>query len=254
MEENQISSNAAEPSEITVGPRHAIVARRSLPSGRALGGALLVTLAALGSFLLATSGDDGPSTSYLVLDRSVALGETLSPGAVRFEPMELSDQLAADSLTSTEGIDGATALRDLRAGELISPRDLAAAALVDGEPQASIHELAFAIPLERTPSGLTAGDRVTVLGTLTGVTRVAVEDAAVLAVDTEPEQLRASGLGILTLAVEEAQTVLEIAHATQTAELTIVRSTRALDDVFPESTEQLASVTAAADEPDWQGS
>jgi len=247
-------SNEAEQSEITIEARHAIVARRSLPSGRALGGALLVTLAALGAFLLATSGSEGPSTSYLVLARSVALGEALSPDAVRFEPMKLSDQLAADSLTSTQGVAGATALRDLRAGELLSSQDLIEAALVDGEPRSSIHELAFAIPIERTPSGLTTGDRVTILGTLSGVTRVAVEDATVLAVDTEPEQLRASGLGILTLAVEEARTALEIAHATQTAELTIVRSTRALDDVFPRSTELPAAGAEATGQTDGEGS
>ena len=232
-----MSLHVTEPPETTVRPLHAITARRSMPSARALIGALLVTLAALGAFGLATSGYDGPSTSYLVLDRDVAVGEPLSPDAVRLEPLELSEQLAGASLTGTEGLDGATALRDLRAGELLSRHDLIAAPLVDGEPQASIHELAFAIPLERTPAGLVRGDRVTVLGTLGERTYVAVEDAVVLSVDSEPEHLRAGGLGVMTLAVPDARTVLEIAHATQTAELTIVRSTRAIDDVFPESTQ-----------------
>ena len=41
---------------------------------------------------------------------------------------------------------------------------------------------------------------------------------------------------MLTLAIDDPAVVLDVAHLTQTTDVTIVRSTRALDDVFPPST------------------
>jgi len=37
----------------------------------------------------------------------------------------------------------------------------------------------------------------------------------------------------LTIAVEEPATVLQVAHLTQTTDITVVRSTRALGDRYP---------------------
>ncbi len=221
--------------EMSVKPLRSVTQRRGLPSGRALLGALLVTLAGLGAFLLATANDGAPTTSFLVLDEDVAAGEFVSAAAVSLEPMELSVALVATSLTTTEGLEGATALRDLRRGELLSVHDLVAAPVVEGEPLVSIHEITFGIPLDRTPVGLMRGDRVTVLGTTADVTIVAAEDASVLAIQTSPDGIGGTGYGTLTLAIADAGSVLRVAHITQTSELTIVRSTRAIDDVYPES-------------------
>lgn len=214
----------------------AIAPRRSLPSGRALVGAFLVTIAALGAFALATSGDDTPETRYLVATRDISAGDRLTRADVAFEPMTLSDDLARRMLNSTNGIEGATALTDVRAGDLIDVADV-----IGATPGASldstIHEVTFGTPLERTPASLVPGDRVTVLATVEGNTRLAVEDALLLEVDTRPDQIGASGRGILTLAVDDPATVMDIAHLTQIAELTIIRSTRAIVDQFPDVTD-----------------
>ena len=216
--------------------RRAISPRRSLPSGRALVGAFLVTVAALGAFAVATGGDDGPDTRYLVTTRDIAAGEQLSLADVTFEAMVLSDDLAGRSVNSTDGLEGATALRDFRAGELIDVADVIGGVNSD-VAEATIHEVTFGIPLERTPASLVPGDRVTVLATVAGSTRLTVEDAQVLEIDRQPDQIGSSGRGVLTIAVDAPETVMDIAHLTQIADITVVRSTRAIDDVFPAETD-----------------
>lgn len=223
----------AEPTEVRGGPTRVIAPRRGLPNGRAIVGALLVTLATIGSFAVATSGDSGPKTEYLVVSSPIAAGETVSLQAVTAEPMELSPTLITSALTTTAGLNGATALRDLRAGELLTSDDLIAAHSIDGKAVTNIHELTFSVPLDRTPAGIRRGDRVTILGTSADVTSVAVEDALVLSIDTQPDQIGSSGNGALTLAIDDAETVMTIAHVTQTTDITVVRSTRALADTYP---------------------
>ena len=225
----------AKPAEVPHHTPYPIRGRRALPSGRALAGALLVTIGALGAFALATNEEAGPPTSYLVSTRDLEAGEAITIDDVRFEPMELTAELADTTLNSTEGIDGAVVLHDLRAGELVDGSHLVASPITDGGSIGSIHEVAFGIPLDRAPAGLVSGDRVTVLATSGGVTTLAVEHARVLTIDTQPDQIGSSGRGILTLAIDDPVTAMTIAHLTQVADITVVRSTRALDDHFPQS-------------------
>ena len=217
-------------------PSRVITSRRGLPSGRALAGAFLITTASLGTFALATGGDDGPTTEYLILQNDVSAGDPITLVDVKSVAMQLGPSLVASSLTTTDGLDGATARRDLRTGELLSLNDLLAAPPIDGIPLGAVHELTFGVPLDRTPPGLRRGDRVTVLGTTDEMTAVGVEDAVVLSIDTEPGQIGASGQGVLTLAIDDAEMVLTLTHLTQTSDITIVRSTRAVADEYPEST------------------
>ena len=232
-----MESTTAEPTDGRAAGR-TISPRRALPSGRALVGAFLVTIAALGAFVVATGGDDGPTTSFLVTNRDLRAGDTIGQDDVRFEPMTLSTDLAGRALNSTDGLDGAVVLRDFRAGELIDVADVIAGieAGADEAVDEGLHEVTIGIPLERTPSSLVVGDRVTILATADDTTRVAVEDARVLAIDRRPDQIGSSGRGVLTLAIDDPAVVLEVAHLTQTTDITVVRSTRALDDVFPAAT------------------
>ena len=228
-----MQTTTAEPAEVRAAGR-TIAPRRALPSGRALVGALLVTIAAIGAFVVATSGDDGPTTSYLVTTRSLQAGDVITSADVRFEAMTLSDDLAGRALNSTDGLDGATVLRDFRVGELIDVADVIAGAA--GTDESDVHEITIGVPLDRTPASLVVGDRVTILATADDTTRVAVEDARVLEVDRRPDQIGSSGRGVLTLAIDDPAVVLDVAHLTQTTDITVVRSTRAIDDVFPRET------------------
>lgn len=215
--------------------RRTISPRRSLPSGRAVVGALLICVAGLGTFALTTTGDAGPDTRYVVTTRDIDAGEQLTDADVTFEAMVLSDELARRTINTLDGLDGATALRDLRTGALIDVADVISGTGADGAG-AQIHEVTFGVPLDRTPSSLVVGDRVTVLATIAGSTHLTVEDAPVLEIDRQPDQIGSTGRGVLTVAIDAPETVMDIAHLTQIAEITVVRSTRAIADTFPSAT------------------
>lgn len=224
-----------------------ILPRRGLPTGRAVVGALLVAGAAVAAFVLATSGATVPDTNYLVVARPVAAGTTLRLDDVTAEALELTPVVSGAALTGTAGIEGATALRDLNVGELLAADDLVAAAVIDGEPLGAIHELSFPVDRERAATNLVRGDRVTILTTQlrtdSPTTLVAIEDAVVLAWDSHDEGLGTSGTAVLTLALDDAASVVELTHLSQQGPITVVRSTRALDDDYP------LSYPAEGDEP-----
>lgn len=219
--------------------KRSIVSRRSLPNGRALVGALLVTVAAVGAFVFASGGDSGPATEYLVLLRDIDAGDSISDTDVAFEPMTLSPQLAdiafeSGRTNSAGGPDGATALRFLHAGGLLLAPDLRGKAQIGGTDTTNIHELTLPVALDRTPDLLNPGDRVTILAydSRNEATWVAFEHALVLAFNTYSDSIGSSSEGRLTLGLSDSGRVLRGAHLSF-LELTVVLTTRTRDDNFP---------------------
>ena len=130
-------------------------------------------------------------------------------------------------------------MRDLRSGELLSIHDVLAASRAGGDVVVAMHELTFPVPRSRASKSLVPGDRVTVLATLPSdigsTTYLAVEHAVVVTWVTSGEGIGASGSGVLTLALGEPETVMELAHMASEGEITVVRTTRAMADVYPYS-------------------
>lgn len=221
-------------------PSRVILPRRTLPSGRSVVGGLLVTLAATGAFLVATSADaSGPTTGYVVLSTSIDAGGVVHTSDLVIEPMELADRVAERGLTSTDGVEGAVAMRDLRAGELLSADDLLASPDLDGRPIGAVHEITIPAPADRSPDQLRRGDRITVLSLVRDgdmpETVVAIEDAVVLGFEGGDGGF-ADDTVSLTLAIDDPAVVMEVAHLAHTGELTVVRSTRAIADAYPAGT------------------
>lgn len=222
-------------------PGPVIASRRSLPSGRAAVGALLVTVAAVGAFILATGPDEDPRTSYLVAVASVEAGAPVGSGDFALRPLGLSPDVAARALTDASGLEGATAVRDLAPGDLLTATDLIGAPAVSGRPAGAVHEIAFPVPVERISARTVNGDRVTVLTTASGgggssdLTEVAVEDGVVLSWVADADAIGGSGVGVLTLAVSDAETAIGLAHMVRTGDVTVVRTTRAVSDRYPDS-------------------
>ena len=223
----------------TMSAARSITPRRSLPSGRAVVGALLVTVAAVGSFVAATAGGSTPDTSYLIAARPIDAGELLSVADFDIVPIDLPDMVAAMTVSSARNIDGATLLRDLRSGELVSTSDVLAASQAGDDVLIAMHELTFPVQRNRASQSLVPGDRVTILATMPSddgsTTFVAVEDAIVVGWATGGEGIGASGVGVLTLALGEPGIVMELAHMAHEGEITVVRTTRAMGDLYPSS-------------------
>jgi hypothetical protein len=212
----------------------AFAPRRGLPNGRAVIGALLVTIAATGTFALATVDDTGPDTEYLVVLDDIEVGDAIDLDDVAFETMQLSPAAGANALQSTRGLEGATALSHLRAGAILDVRDLNGAAFTDGRPVTGVHELTIPVPLQRAPSILHRGDRVAVLAysASDAMLHTAIEDALVLAFEADAVGLGATSDARLTLALERAGDVTALTRWSYQP-LTVVLTTRALDHVYP---------------------
>ncbi len=82
--------------------RPRIVRRQRLPSGRAVTGALLVVLAALGAFVAATSGDDDQGVEYLVAARDLTIGERLSASDLEWHRLSLTEPVARQAFTDSD--------------------------------------------------------------------------------------------------------------------------------------------------------
>lgn len=230
-----------------------LVPRRRLPSGRAVVGALLVTVAAVAAFALAGRDDSGPGTAYLVANRPLPEGMPVEIEDVSFQPMTLPAAVASNAVSSAVGVEGATATRDLAAGEIISVRDLIAAPTVDDLRLGAVHEISLPVAGDRISSRVVPGDRVTVLSTLRRndepTTVVAAEDALVMEWSRDGG---ASGSGVLTLALEDAITVMGVTHLTRLGDVTVVRTTRSTSHVYPayfSTTDLPATNLPAADLP-----
>ena len=221
-------------------PGPVIASRRGLPSGRAAAGALLVSVAAVGTFVMAAGPDEGPRSSYLVAVASVEAGAPVDDDDFALRPLGLSADVAARALTDAAGLEGAIAGRDLAPGDLLTAADLIGAPTVSGQPVGAVHEIAFPVPVERISARTVNGDRVTVLTTASSgggadSTEVAVEDGVVLSWVADADAIGGSGVGVLTLAVNDAETAIGLAHMVRTGDVTVVRTTRAVSDRYPDS-------------------
>jgi hypothetical protein len=197
-------------------------------------GALLVTISVVGTFAYSRSGTDGPTTEYLVVVSDVEAGQEIELADVELEVMSLPPGAATNALRSASGLDGATALRPLRAGSVLDVRDLKGAAVVDGVAITGVHELTIPIPADRAPATVRRGDRVTLLAysNSDGVLHTAIEDALVLGFEADPAGIGSSGDARLTLALPDAEDAARVTRWSYQA-LTVVLTTRDLVDVYP---------------------
>lgn len=214
------------------GARH-IRTRRELPSRRAALGALLVTTAAVTTFAVANAGDAAPSTRYVVAARALAPGAVLEEGDVTVVALDLPAEQAASALTDASGVAGAVLRGPVAAGALLTTAAVEPPPAADGGALTRFREVSFAVPRARALlGGLVAGDRVDVLVSGEDGTAVLVQRALVLdASSAQGDALLAGDEVVITLALGEGDEALAVAHGAATGELTVLRSTRAADEL-----------------------
>ncbi len=235
-----------------------VMRRRTLPNGRAVVGALLVVVAGVGSFAVATRPGDTTAASYVVLVRPVGPGQRITAADLTMRTMTLDPAVADNAFSDPARVAGAVALAPLGAGQLLQRAEVATASSVDGTALPPAHELTIPVPSDRMPTGLRRGEAVAVLATYAGSgdarTIVTVQRALVLAVSEAGGSLTARGATRVTLALTQPEDVVETAHAAQVAELTLVRATLAaadlpatftVDDVRPKGTAGTVTATRA---------
>lgn len=203
--------------------------RRSLPlpGSRAVIGGLLVTAAAVGTFVAAT-GSHTPATAFVVAARPLAVGDVLGASDVRLAVGDVPDDVAATLLRQPGDLVGAVVRIPVDAGAPLT------ASLVEGAGSDAItryRELSITVPSGRALDGrIRAGDRLDVLATTDRETTVVVQQVTVIAVDDgDAGGLVDRGDIVVTLALERGDDLLAVAHGAAKGELSLARSNRATD-------------------------
>lgn len=219
--------------------------RRSLPGGRAVVGAFLVVLAAVGTFGAHLTATAAPTTSYLVAARGFEIGHVLTASdlteeGLRAAAMDLPTEQAARVLPADDAtradLVGRVVVAPIAAGDLLQHSALAGATEAgDGVT------MSFSLPVDRALAGRVGpGERVDVLATATGAgrvgseTRVVARQVTVVAVLAAGDGLN-GGRVTLTVEVPDLATAQVLQHAVDTAQVALLRG-GAVDAPTPSAT------------------
>ena len=202
------------------GPGRTVRRRRSLPGGRAVAGAFLVTAAAVGVFAAYLDATADPSTSWLVAASEIAPGDVVDAGDLDTVAIEVPE-LQRDQLVPASRLDdvvGRVALGPVRDGDLLQWTTVLAVEAPDAATT-----FTFSLPANRVAfrGDLAAGDRIDVVATYSDTTVYVARDVRLLA---NPATAAADGGATITIAVDEPDTVLAVANALDAAQVFVVRS------------------------------
>jgi Flp pilus assembly protein CpaB len=223
-----VMTRADDDAAPTVSPRAAparVVSRApGVPSARAVVGGLLVAAAGVGTFVSWQATATAPDDAYAVAVRSLQPGERLADDMVRFEPIDLPDGVARAAFDAPGELEGRVVVAPVGEGELIQSGSLSDQ--LGGGPVAEVSvTLARALAVD---GRLRPGDTVDVYATDEDTT-VAARDVRVVAV-TEAGGTFADGRELtVTLALGERSAGTPIVHAARAGQVTLVRTTHAVD-------------------------
>ncbi len=210
-------------------------------------GALLVVAAVFGVFAVTARADDTPSTNYVVVARTIAIGSRLTPMDLRLEPIDLPSSTASTAFASLDEAIDAVTLAPLSSGDLLTRSAVLAGETAGAAPPSA--EFSFAIERDHAVDGaLQPGERVDVLATYatagSGHTEVVTRSARITSIgDGRSDTLAAPSTLVITLALTDPTDVLALAHAKETAAVTVVRTTRADDAPSPDRYEPAAGAS-----------
>ncbi len=191
-----------------------------------------MTVAFVGVLFAYTSANSGPHTTFVVARQPIAIGHRIEAADVREERIDLPPSVAAQAFPSVGLVVGSVALNPLTEGQFVA-RGAVRPSSADAEPGA--REFSFAVDRERALNGdLRRGEHIDLLATSgTGadaVTDVIARDVPIVAIgDQGKGNLGSGGKVVITVALLSPDLLTRVAHATQIAAVTVVRSTGAAD-------------------------
>ncbi len=201
--------------------RRSVGRSRSLPSGRAAIGALLVVLSGLGLTAAARRASAEPTTKFAVATRDIPAGTQLQAGDIQFLTMELATDVAKRSFTAGTSLVGAVAVNPLSSGELIQY-----SAVQAGGP--SLRSMSFPIEAARAVNGeLDPGDRVDIVATTNETdkrTETVLRNLEVISVSGASLDPGSNSELVITVSIEDPQHQTVLAQAVNTGDLFVVRA------------------------------
>lgn len=213
------------------GPRapaaRSIGRRRNLPGTRAMLGALLMTVAAVGVFLAYAGAQDGPSDELVVTTRALRAGEAIETADLRVVVGELPSSPRGSVFRSLDDLVGKVALGPIAKGEIVQ-----AGSVTADRGTSPGHEVALTLPREQLAVGrLRAGERVDVFVTYDDRTASVVRGAQVVEIAGPSDDSLTSDREVtIVVAVPSGEVVAALVHALRTGDVTVVRSTFGTSD------------------------
>lgn len=212
-----------------------IKSRRALPSGRAVLGALLITLAALGVLLASRLGDDATFQDVVVAATDIAPGTVIEEGDVATIRLRLDEQ-ADWVIGDINQVVGNVALGPVARLEFLQRSNIAAG-LPNAVPSGAA-VVSLSVPPENAPASIAAGELVSVLATFNSdptVTELIADRVSVLSFGSGSEDFSTNET-VLRLGISNGDVASAIVHAAQTGTISIVGVTGATDVLIPQVT------------------
>lgn len=209
---------------------------RRLPSGRAVLGGLLITLAVLGVLMASRLGDNATIRDVVVAQTDLAPGTVIAPEHVA----QIQIRLAEDVdwvVTDPETIYGTVLLGPVARLEFLQFSNI-----TTGTPESlptGLAEVSIEVDRGRAPAGLAPGELISVLATYTDgepETRLIAQDVIVLSYDTGDSEFSSSSEAVLRLGLADGAKASEIVMASLVGEVSIVGVTGATEIEIPEVT------------------
>lgn len=214
--------------------RRTIRPRRSLPGGRAVIGAFLVVVAAVGTFGAYLSATAAPDTTYMVATRAFQIGDVIeesdlvgADAAFRAVPIDLPDAQAERAITSSAaeagGLLGQVVVAPIAAGDLLQRTHFVT---TDGATDGV--SMSFSLPVDRALAGrVGAGERIDIIATFatagrTSETRLVARGVTVISATDGGDGLN-GGRVTLTVELPDLATAQQLQHAVDTAQVALLR-------------------------------
>lgn len=220
-------------------PTHPIIrSGRRLPSGRAVLGGLLITLAVFGVVLSGRLREDATFQLVTVANQDIAPGTVLGPDNVQQVRIRLDDGITS-VIEDPSDVYGSVLVGPAGRLELIqrsNVAELVTAASADGTSQ-GLAVVSLSVERERAPARLRAGELVTVLATFDDTpdtTALVADRVIVLSYDSDGSGF--GGEGVLRLGLADGAVAAAIVHASRTGDISIIGMTGAAEVEFPEAT------------------
>lgn len=195
--------------------------RPGLPGSRSVVGGLLVAIALVGTWWVASGLGGTKPARYVVAAHTIGPGQELTPEDLTTAPLVLSPASAARAFRRPADVAGAIALGPLAPGELVQLG--AVAPPTDGRA-----ELSFAVERDWAVAGaLRVGDLIDLYATPDdGESRRILDGVRVQRIDSADEAgLGAGGRQVITVAVPTGTDLPATVAATRAEALTVVRVT-----------------------------
>ncbi len=203
--------------------RRSVGRGRSLPTGRAMLGALLVTLSGVGLYLASIKATASPQIAVVVAATDIAPDHQITSDDLSVIRIRVDDRVRLQTFVDPKELIGTKTLGPIGKGELIQ-----SGAIVAVTKGSTGRELSFAIPLSRAVAGrLRAGERVDVVATTgsgsSAVTNVVVTSGLIVDI-SDPALATATDDIVVVLSIRDRVEQVALVEAINEAKIVLVRA------------------------------